>query len=135
MLTKAFPFLDPAGITPDLINRLRSLSDACADLRQNRAVPPILLQAAPKLDAYAPVVTPQGLRLVGEVSGHPLLPGRGRRIITSQVWLADPAGHWVRTLSRYYRLGRSITPDDLLRHGAASRNPFDDVDWDSGGHA
>lgn len=131
MLTKDFAFLDPSHLTPELIDRIRSLADACTDFRTNGAVPEALLQSAPRLDAYFPVVTPQGLRLIGEVSGHPLLPGQGRRIITSQLWLADPDGNWVRTLSRYYRLGR---PADRSYATAWFRDPFD-PDWYSGGHA
>jgi hypothetical protein len=132
MLTKSFAFLDPSHLTPELIDRIRSLADACTDLRINGAVPDALLQSAPKLDGYFPVVTPQGLRLIGEVSGHPLLPGQGRRIITSQLWLADPNDRWVRTLSRFYRLGRAA---DYNHARTWFRDPFDDLDWSAGGHA
>lgn len=132
MLTKSFAFLDPSHLTPELIDRIRSLADACTDFRINGAVPEALLQSAPRLDAYFPVVTPQGLRLIGEVSGHPLLPGQGRRIITSQLWFADPKERWVRTLSRFYRLGRAA--DD--NHARTwFRDPCDDLDWSARGHA
>jgi hypothetical protein len=44
--------------------------------------------------------------LAGEVSDHPLLPGNGRLIMTSDVFvIAEDAG-CARTLSRWYRLGR-----------------------------
>ncbi len=132
MLTKDFAFLDPSHLMPELIDRIRSLADACTDLRINGAVPDALLQSAPKLDGHFPVITPQGLRLIGEVSGHPLLPGQGRRIITSQLWLADPKQRWVRTLSRYYRLGRAA---DYNHARTWFRDPFDDLDWNAGGHA
>lgn len=44
--------------------------------------------------------------LVGESTGHPLLPGRNRRIYTSELLLIDADHGWARTRSRWYRLGR-----------------------------
>lgn len=44
--------------------------------------------------------------LTGEVSGHPLLPGSGRQIITSDIWVMAEELSCARTLSRWYRLGR-----------------------------
>ena len=104
MLTRLFPFLDPDHITDELLWRLRSLADDCSSLERNPVLSPTLLQAAPLLDDYRPVLTPQGVRLIGQVSDHPLLGSS--LAMTSQVWLADPKGQWVRTLSRFYRLGR-----------------------------
>ncbi len=43
------------------------------------------------------------VRLFGEVSEHPLLPDGWSR--TSAVLAADEGAGWVRTVSRYYRLG------------------------------
>lgn len=46
--------------------------------------------------------------LAGEVTGHPLLPGSGRHIVTSDVWVIAEELGCVRTLSRWYRLGRPL---------------------------
>lgn len=42
--------------------------------------------------------------LIGYVQGHPVL-GSGRVIKTSTIWAGDGSQGWVRTLSRFYRLG------------------------------
>lgn len=43
--------------------------------------------------------------LTGNVTQHPILTGK-RRIITSEVYAIDKRAGWVRTLSRFYNLGR-----------------------------
>lgn len=112
MLTRQFPFLDPARIEPNLTRRLR-MADDVERLELGRRVSPILLQKAPLLEDWFPTVTPLGVQLVGHVTGHPL---RGdRAIATSPLWFADPDDTWVRTLSRFYRLGPPLPPDDIHR--------------------
>ena len=113
MLTRRFPFLDPVYIAPDLARRLRILADDCERLALGRPVSAILLQNAPLLEDWVPVVTPLGLRLVGQVTGHPL--HHDRAVATSPVWFADPDGTWARTLSRFYLLGPPLQHDDDLR--------------------
>jgi hypothetical protein len=113
MLTRLFPFLNPAHITPDLSRRLRALADDCDRLELGRPVSPTLLQRAPLLEDWVPAVTPQGVQLIGQVTGHPLLGDRA--IATSSVWFADPDGAWARSLSRFYRLGPPLDRDDLRR--------------------
>jgi hypothetical protein len=44
--------------------------------------------------------------LVGLSTGHPALPGTNRPIATSPVRLISTDMSWVRTSSRWYRLGR-----------------------------
>ncbi|ANY81325.1 hypothetical protein BB934_26450 [Microvirga ossetica] len=44
--------------------------------------------------------------LIGAASGHPLLPGTGRVIRTSDLWIMSEEFSCARTLSRWYRLGR-----------------------------
>jgi hypothetical protein len=111
MLTRLFPFLDPAHVTPDLGRRLRALADDCDRLERGRPVSPALLQKAPLLEDWVPAITPQGVQLIGHVTGHPLLGDCAA--VTTPLWFADPNGAWVRSLSRFYRLGPSLDRDDI----------------------
>jgi hypothetical protein len=113
MLTQMFDFLDPARITVDLARRLRALADDCDRLELAQTVSPILLQSAPLLEDWVPVVTPEGVQLIGHASGHPI--HGDRMVMTTPLWFADPEGSWVRTLSRFYRLGPPADPDDIRR--------------------
>ena len=45
--------------------------------------------------------------LAGLATGHPELLGENRLIGTSDLWLLSEDHIWARTLSRWYRLGRS----------------------------
>jgi hypothetical protein len=110
MLTDLYPFLDPVHITPDLVRRLRALADDAARLQYGRAVQPAPLRTAPLLKYWVPVRRPEGLRLIGQATGHPRL--KRRMIMTSPLWFADPEGNWARTLSRYYRLGPPANPTE-----------------------
>ncbi|SIO47911.1 hypothetical protein SAMN05443247_06019 [Bradyrhizobium erythrophlei] len=113
MLTHLFPFLDPVHIASDLARRLHALADDCGRLELERTVSPILLLRAPLLANWVPAITPEGVQLIGHASGHPV---HGDRIVmTTPLWFADPDGSWVRTLSRFYRLGPPPNPDDIRR--------------------
>lgn len=63
------------------------------------------LNEAPILNQWTPAVRPVSC-LTGLSSRHPLLPGSARSIFTSEVWAIAPQDGWVRTLSRFYRLGK-----------------------------
>jgi hypothetical protein len=56
---------------------------------------------------------PQGVRLIGHANGHPRHGDRW--VLTTQLWFADPDGAWIRTLSRFYRLGAPAGRDDIDR--------------------
>lgn len=111
MLTELYPFLHPDHINADLARRLRLLADDATWLQQTRSVSPALLQSAPLIDEWIIAQTPAGLQLIGDVTGHPRL--RGRMAMTSPLWFADPGGRWVRTLSRFYRLGTPADPNTM----------------------
>lgn len=128
MLTKTFPFLDYRKITPDIAARLQILAEDSARLAQDATFVAARLRTAPVLDLYVPLVTPIGLHLVGQVTGHPRLGSR--TIVTSQLWFADPDGMWVRTLSRFYGLGRPGDEHDRILTSAMMT--FDDRDNDDG---
>jgi len=127
MLTRLFPFLDPTHVTPDLGRRLRALADDCDRLEHGRPVPPVLLQKAPLITDWVPALTPQGVQLIGRVTGHPLLGDCAAA--TTPLWVADPDGAWARSLSRFYRLGPPLDRDDIrsvLTRMTASRGAGSD---------
>lgn len=133
MLFKTFPFLDPRRITPDFAERVQMLADDCARLVHDTAFVAARLRTAPVIDRYVPLTTPVGLHLVGQVTGHPL---RGAGVmITSPLWFADPDGIWVRTLSRFYALGRPADPKGHDHIPTSVMRMFDgrDDDWPEGG--
>lgn len=113
MLMNLFPFLDPVQVSPDLARRLRALADDCERLELGRSVSPIMLQKAPLLEGWMPAVTHEGVKLIGHATGHPVHGDRA--VMTTPLWFADPDGGWVRTLSRFYRLGAPIDRDDIHR--------------------
>ncbi len=100
MLTDAFPFLLPETGLPA---RLRNLADDLDRIRLGTGPSPDELAHAPLIADWRTVLSPLGLRLLGFVSDHPLLGNR--TAMTSQVWAADIEGRWIRSLTRFYRLG------------------------------
>lgn len=65
------------------------------------------LAEAPLLTSWIIEPLPGGLlRLVGVVSGHPLI--RDGWCTTSPLIAADSDAGWARTVSRYYRLGARL---------------------------
>jgi len=120
MLTQLFPFLDPGQSPGDLARRLRALADDCNSLALGHPVAPAILDKAPLLEDWIPAVTPEGLRLIGRATGHPI--HGDRRVMTTPLWFADPDGAWIRTLSRFYRLGPPADPCDISRILTASHS-------------
>lgn len=62
---------------------------------------------APILDQWRFAFRPAPC-LVGLSTGHPRLPGDGRSIVTSEIFLISTELGWARSLSRWYRLGRRL---------------------------
>ncbi|MER8911423.1 hypothetical protein NKH99_27805 [Mesorhizobium sp. M0854] len=72
------------------------------------------LSDAPLLEDWRQAVRPVPC-LVGLATGHPLLPGCGRPIMTSDIWLFSEELRLARSVSRWYRLGkpfRDMTKDN-----------------------
>jgi uncharacterized protein DUF6634 len=120
MLTQLFPFLDPKHVHPDLGRRLRTLACDCDRFRLGQPISPLLLARSPQLENWVPIAKPLGVHLAGHVTGN---PNHGSRMIhTSPLWFADPDGVWVRTLSRFYRLGTPLDADDARLLAARPEN-------------
>jgi hypothetical protein len=119
MLTEVFPFLLPRNIEHDLSARLRSLAADLDEIRRGAAPGADVLADSPLIVEWHAALTPLGLRLVGFVAGHPLVGNRPA--MTSQVWVVDPAGKWVRTLNRFYKLGIPADANSLERLRSAGR--------------
>jgi hypothetical protein len=103
MLTDDFPFLLPRHVEPDLAAKLRMLADDLERIAAATAPTAAELANAPLLVDWRCVLSAAGLRLLGRVTGHPRLGDTD--VMTSQLWAADSDGTWIRTLSRFYRLG------------------------------
>ena len=99
---------DPRGDAndPGFEQALRRLKALVADLEavQSGRSGTVLSDAAPLLDQWD-LAQRGAVCLVGRSNGHPLLPGVGRQIATSDLWLLSADRRWARTLSRWYRLG------------------------------
>jgi hypothetical protein len=61
---------------------------------------------APIIDQWSLAPSPPSVCLTGLGSGHPLLPGNSRGIVTSDLALIAEDVGVARTMSRWYRLGR-----------------------------
>ncbi|WP_066475914.1 DUF6634 family protein [Bosea sp. WAO] len=95
-----------AGIELEIERLLRLVADLkafCAAKEPTDAQ----LAEAPVIERWR-VTSKPAYCLVGEVSGHPLLAGSGRRVVTSDLVLIDGIRGWARTRSRWYRLGTHI---------------------------
>lgn len=90
------------------------LSGLVSDMDRLRKGTPVddLARDAPLLERWVLGERPARC-LMGLSTGHPLLPGTGRLITTSDLCLIADDGAWARTLSRWYRLGDPLDPADL----------------------
>ncbi len=88
------------------IARFRNLADDLEKLAQGNWPSIHENPDAPFLEQRRLAVRPVPI-LVGLVSGHPILPGIRREIITSELVALSARLGWARTRSRWYRLGPS----------------------------
>ena len=109
MLTTKYRFLHPRTLEADLGSKLRSLADDIDRLRTGDAPSVEDLAEAPLIVDWHCAISPVGLRLLGFVSGHPRIGNADA--MTTQVWAAGEDGTWIRTLSRFYRLGPRFHAD------------------------
>ncbi|WP_414472887.1 DUF6634 family protein [Microvirga sp. M2] len=86
------------------IDRLVRLTADLMAIRHSRGPTASDLEDAPILDNWERGTRPVAC-LVGNVCNHPMLPGMGRPIATSDLWVFAPDKGWARTMSRWYRLG------------------------------
>lgn len=99
----------PHGILGDLpqeIFRLKDLLVALEGIGSGLAPSTSELDEAPIIDHWVEATRPQ-LCLAGQIYGHPTV--RGPLGITSEVWAMAPELGWVRTYSRFYRLGQQLS--------------------------
>jgi hypothetical protein len=76
---------------------LQAIRDGCGPTASD-------LEDAPLLGNWERGARPAAC-LFGNVCDHPMLPGVGRPIVTSGLWVLAADRGWARTLSRWYRLG------------------------------
>ena len=108
MLTEEYPFLSPLALHRDLAieEKLRALAHDIGRIRSGDGPLAADLAGSPWINRWRPVMTAHGIRLMGQISGHPTLGSCHG--MTTQLWAADPHGSWVRSFSRFYRLGPPI---------------------------
>lgn len=109
MLTTDFPFLLPCHIEAEMPVKLRDLAADLERIRSGEGPTEAELATAPLIVGWHSALTPVGLRLIGFVTGHPRLGNTAA--MTAQIWAADAEGTWIRTLSRFYRLGVPFRQD------------------------
>lgn len=130
MLTELYPFLLPERVGDDLPRKLRALAQDLERVRRSHGPGEDRFVEAPLIRSWRIVVDPTGLRLVGYVSGHPRI--RDGLAMTTQLWAADRDGRWIRTLSRFYRLGEParIEDSDEDRNEECDVKDDDEIDED-----
>lgn len=112
-------FLTARGLSPHIelyIDRCERLLADLKAIRAGEGPTEADLAAAPLIDHYSKTYVPVPC-LSGLILGHPSIgngPGR-----TSDLWVVAPDQGWVRTMSRYYRLGQGIDerglPEEVLK--------------------
>lgn len=90
------------------IRLLKSLVQDMEAFLEGNGPTPETLETAPVIDGWEAARRDVPC-LYGTILNHPLLGPVVPEGLTSQLWLLNLDQGWVRTLSRYYRLGRKIS--------------------------
>lgn len=98
-------FLDPALAAAE-IERLEELTRDLRRLLAGQKPTAMELHLAPEINSWLNADFGSAA-LAGRVTTHPLLPGK-RAIVTSPIAVSAEDLGWVRTSSRYYRLGQKF---------------------------
>lgn len=99
------------GILGDITQEIALLRKLLADLEgiaSGLAPSDAELRNAPIIDHWVEVTRSRPC-LAGQIHGHPTL--RGSFSVTSEVWAVAPELGWLRTYSRFYRLGRRFSDE------------------------
>lgn len=105
-----FPGIPPGGEAAH-VDRLQDLVDSIRRYGAGWGPTAAELAAAPVIAEWTKVPDLSAMRLLGTVSGHPLIgPGAG---LTSQVVAIDLTAGWMRSGTRLWRLGPSSHPSTL----------------------
>lgn len=106
-------FLTARGLSPHIelyIDRCDRLLADLKAIREGNGPTEAELAAAPLIDQFSKVYMPVPC-LTGFIHGHPRIADGPAR--TSDLWVVAPDQGWVRTISRYYRLGQPMHESDL----------------------
>ncbi|MCW2282582.1 hypothetical protein M2323_000343 [Rhodoblastus acidophilus] len=97
------------GTGPDIYRLSKALTEDLEKIVAGLGPTAAELASAPIIDNWSFVPRPE-MALAGLISGHPLLGTKHG--ITSEIFALDETRSWVRTWTRWYRLGRQAGVDD-----------------------
>lgn len=89
------------------VERFRKLAYDLQRVGAGASPTPEELEAAPLIENWTFMARPAPV-LIGRITGHPLLSNQSLLSVTSDVWIDGSPCGWVRTFSRYYRLGSPL---------------------------
>lgn len=104
----------PRGEEDAHVERLQLLVDTLRRYAAEGGPTPGELADAPIITAWSAVPDAVATRLLGHVTGHPIIgPGPG---ITARVVASDSSRGWMRSTTRLWRLGLPLTVVDRRQH-------------------
>lgn len=97
------------------IDRLTRLTADLISIRDGKLPDEKAFRDAPFIDQWA-IITRPSVVLTGTVYGHPRYPQLGTTMVTTPLFIDGRTHGWMRTQSRYYRLGDASTELPSYRH-------------------